>query len=327
MTPDSLSSIQELVASVDIAGANAFTLNNHHVDVSEPASEPAAALVRRLQTELYVRAYCHAVTPANDAADARHDKSLTGELSLANTTKDALDHGWIVHAVMPDGRIRVTQNGGEQELLPGQFVAPPLSTALAPGVSIAVFHAREARSLQPGFYVAYGQVPMQFDPGCCLVRFYWNVQRSGAAPLIRELTHQLNARGVPFHVKCLNRASFFGRRDAAVLYVLKHHFHLLDDLIAAVHRRVREHLGTAVPIFTKRLADGLGVAEDPGRGESFGTNRCRLVAEGVWDAYQQGSVREFGIPAVLARFQRSGVDPTRPHLRARSRDIYSLEAS
>ena len=43
-----------------------------------------------------------------------------------------------------------------------------------------------------------------------------------------------------------------------------------------------EKLNVRVPAFTKHLAPGLGFAEDPGTiRDSFGTHRCRLLAEGT----------------------------------------------
>jgi hypothetical protein len=42
------------------------------------------------------------------------------------------------------------------------------------------------------------------------------------------------------------------------------------------------------PVFTKFLAPGLGLAEDPGQGDSFGQHRCRLLADAMILAYEQG---------------------------------------
>ena len=39
---------------------------------------------------------------------------------------------------------------------------------------------------------------------------------------------------------------------------------------------------------TKALAPGLGIAEDPGEGNSFGLHRCGLIAEGLLRAREAG---------------------------------------
>src|SRR5436305_14389954 len=60
---------------------------------------------------------------------------------------------------------------------------------------------------------------------------------------------------------------------------------LIVELLVDVYQAVKDNLKPETPLFTKRLAAGLGFAEDPGNGESFGMSRCRIVAEGLWSAY------------------------------------------
>ena len=53
----------------------------------------------------------------------------------------------------------------------------------------------------------------------------------------------------------------------------------------AISAELRNH----VPMLTRRLAAGSAVAEDPGGGESFGTHRCALLAEGILRAHESGA--------------------------------------
>ena len=79
------------------------------------------------------------------------------------------------------------------------------------------------------------------------------------------------------------------------------------------------HLGPATPLFARRLRAGVGQAEDPAGGESFGQHRCRIVAEGLWNAYvEQASTREARLACVVAQFERHGLSLRRPHLNAGS---------
>lgn len=55
-----------------------------------------------------------------------------------------------------------------------------------------------------------------------------------------------------------------------------------------------------VPLFTKPLAPGLGLAEDPGDRLSFGQSRCRIAAEGLVRAHAQGVTDTAGRVDLLA---------------------------
>ena len=95
-----------------------------------------------------------------------------------------------------------------------------------------------------------------------------------------------------------------------------------------------EHLAyfeTEVPLFTKILAPGLGLAEEPNqkfaKQESFGQNRCQIVAKSLLEARQTGnnSPKE-RMAAIMHNFSLSGVDLQHPYINADSEDIYtSLE--
>ena len=76
-------------------------------------------------------------------------------------------------------------------------------------------------------------------------------------------------------------------------------------------------------MFTKALQAGIGMAEEPGSGESFGMHRCRLVAEGIIDAWTTGSqTTEARLEAVEKRFAAGGFQLARPYLNGGSIDLF-----
>jgi len=78
-----------------------------------------------------------------------------------------------------------------------------------------------------------------------------------------------------------------------------------------------------VPLFTRRLRAGIGVAEDPGNGESFGMHRCRLAADAIVAAWWQGRADpEARFEAVEARFRLYGLTLDRPYLAPGSVDFF-----
>jgi hypothetical protein len=67
----------------------------------------------------------------------------------------------------------------------------------------------------------------------------------------------------------------------------------------------------------------LAFAEDPGNGESFGMNRCRILAEGIWSASAKGLTSEDDrLKEIAAYFGQYGLSLDRAHLNAQSADLY-----
>jgi HopA1 effector protein family len=67
------------------------------------------------------------------------------------------------------------------------------------------------------------------------------------------------------------------------------------------------------------------VAVDPGTGESYGTHRCRLAAEGIVDAWHAGSQDVLArLEAVAARFAAAGLDLGRPYLGPGGADLFDV---
>ena len=77
-------------------------------------------------------------------------------------------------------------------------------------------------------------------------------------------------------------------------------------------------------MFTKRLAPGLALAEEPaGPADSFGTHRCGLLAEAIIRAYEQKTEAIHSRMEVLAAcFDEEGLSLHTPFLNAGSVDDY-----
>jgi len=109
------------------------------------------------------------------------------------------------------------------------------------------------------------------------------------------------------------------------LYFAKRFFPIVARLLPRIQAAVGEQLRPATPLFTKRLADGIGLAEDPGNGESFGSNRMRFIAQAIWDAHLRGlSSDEARLQELDLQFHQHGLRLDQPHLRAASADVYEF---
>lgn len=288
----------------------------------------ANPLVAALQNHLYQ--YCYCVSFKNNRTDftspVSPDPGFVSALSAANTSRERWDPGWQISAMIPGGQVVVQKGALVRAVWPGEFLMHG-GTGMAPGVGapVSLYMPRESTVMQPGFYFAFGEAAGDWHDDGSLLRFYWNVKDSGATALLSSITTQLNRFQVPFRYKCLTAKEAYVRVDAAVLYVAKRLYRITAELLLDVQAQVAAQLDPETPLFTKQLAPGLGFAEDPGVVESFGTSRCRLLAEGIWSAFVQGAQEERARLQIVAQhFEKSGISLEAPYLNPGSQDRYAF---
>lgn len=327
------SELRQILQTVILEPPLAFTFGGRRIEVDSPTPyqmtyTPAIQnpLIAALHTQLYQHCYCRrfAGTVGDPRPPSDGGKDLTNELAQANAGQERWEPGWQVVQIMSSGQIAVQRNGLSRLLWPGEYLAPDGPGGMPRrGNYVSVFCRKHSTSLQPGFYFAFGEsIPDQQDESSP-VRFYWNIQDSGIVELMRSLTRELNRFQVPFRFKCLTQAAFYDRADVAVLYVAKRHYRLVAQLLASAYQSAAPHLQPDAPLFAKPLAPGLGLAEDPANGESFGSHRCRLVAEAIWSADTQGRrTPEERLQEVERHFRQHGLTLESPYLSRGSIDCY-----
>ncbi|MGN9914460.1 T3SS effector HopA1 family protein [Phytohabitans sp. LJ34] len=302
-------------------------------------------LTDALRQRLYVDFYCTGMAvpdpPARPAdTELRDTPSYRDSLSAANLGTGSAEGQWRVVGV--DGQHTVVDRHGLQlwvtadELVAGHGAGP------GDEVSIRLPNALPHRS--PGFYLALGDAAFpEMGAGNPLIRIYWNLTPEGAPVALRVVTSTLNEALIPFQFKVVNDPARFGRRDSGVLYLLGRHYRQAGALLSARFELLRETLVPGGPAFTKELAPGLALAEDPGEGGSFGLHRCGLVARALVQAHhdqthdEQGHHRRLGrhwrgfaesrMAAVAERLHAHGIDLDRAHLNPGSSDVYPVLAA
>jgi hypothetical protein len=126
-------------------------------------------------------------------------------------------------------------------------------------------------------------------------------------------------------LKCLNDAAAYQRQrgDAVTLYVGRSFLTLTLRILARRRDALREHLNPGIPLFARQLLPGLGAADDPGTGESFGQSRMRLVSRGLIDAWRCERIDPAArFEAVQDCFHRAGLALSFPHLNPGQADPY-----
>jgi hypothetical protein len=326
--------VEGVVQAVEITSATRYTwfgvpsptLPSH----LQRALHPGAArgyLLYQLQAQLYRDFYCAGGAVPSSPVPGRSTSALAGpfveRLQHANTGQGYSDPGWQVLAA-ENTTVVVSHRGLILWVAAADCQA--VQGTLGPATLAGLRLSKDLLNISPGYYMALSDTPLFPAPGGYLVRLYWNVSADGAVPLVAQATPRLNAAGIPFKLKVVAHPEGFQRADAAVLYIRREDYARVATILSPIYAEVQRHLRPAVPALTKPLAPGLGLAEDPGPGESFGLNRSALLADGLLRAHECGAQAVAArVQQVVARFAEAGTSIMTPFLRPGSQDCYPFE--
>lgn len=335
-TPSELRDLDEIVAALDIDSETSYRVHKQPYTArplrekdrdrsrgSSPTGSSGPPLIDELAQVLYAQFYTRSGS-VPQSHDELADRTLVAALSAANSGKGTWEPGWVIQGEAEEGRIPVRKDGLTLWVTSDQLRSRGASTRAGTRCRIRI--GKELREMMSGFYIAIGNGDErdEQDEEDRLVRLYFHISPQGAPALISAITNTLNRAQIAFRAKVLNHHSGYPRADAGVLYLDRRNHLRAAPLLPSIYEPVRAHLGGTEPRFTKRLAPGLGLAEDPGTEESFGQHRCRLVAEGLWAAYKAGKqTSEERLAAVCAALERAGLAPQRPYLQPGSVDDYA----
>ncbi len=279
-----------------------------HFGENMPTEDEAGpGLVNLLTGQLYTLFYCqgkvhpscHEIARRIHGMDKVADSSYLQSLSHSNQSKDHLDRMWRVINIDGSGKFVLTKNEEiRSELIANCVPAHPLNAPVKINDLVHIRCVREVFSSNSTFYFAYGEVLMRAKPQ--LIRFYFNT--NNAPELVKLITLKFNHYQIPFSFKCPLQPRLFDRVDNAVLYIDQIHLMPVLQVLQLLLPDLSALLDEDIPLFTKSLAPGIAMAEDPGNGQSFGISRCELIARALFNACNQNiqayedrveSVKEF----------------------------------
>jgi hypothetical protein len=291
-----------------------------------PPATTRQYLVDSLQGELYRSFYSRGrPVPArpDGAVPARPDEAFVEALSRANAGAGGWEPGWRVEEVEPDV-VRVARKG--LRVLARAEDCRTADGRCDPGTLVSLRRPKELAASSPGYYTALGDADLALGPDDTEVRVYFNVTAAGAAALVAMSTRMLNDAQLPFRLKVLDHPTGYVRCDAAVLYLETRGFHRARAALSSIASGCARHLRAEAPAFAWPLVPGVSVGEHrPQLGASFGTSRCRLVAEGIVAAHERGERRlSDRLDAVARRFADHGLDIGVPYLTPGSSRRYAL---
>lgn len=179
-----------------------------------------------------------------------------------------------------------------------------------------------------------GLPPLKFHSEGIVV--YFNFSPEAAVWAMNYLTTKLNEVKVPFAFEVLDNPLNYKLYNSGFL---KFPFNpdesyqyqeILLPVLQTIYAENKSHFREQVPIFTKVLAPGIGLAEHPAselkftNQQQFGENRCEIVANAMLEAHQNGDEsKEARLEYIKQHFERLGLDIERPYLNPNSEDIYT----
>lgn len=270
-----------------------------NVSVSEmPIDELLQSSIARV---LYNNAY---TTSGSEPIQDRSLSKIQAEVNLADcSASNHLETDWqpavaVVHE-KSDGSARID--------IGGVIVRCEQSDWRVSSNGVFVRTGNEDRFSQPGAYFALGGHATNDN----VVRLYWNLAPEHVALLVDVLTRVLPDARVPFSLKV-----FPGQRrcDSGVLYLSRDDWDVAINPVATAYEKVRPYMAREVPLLTAELAPGLGIADDPGRGESFGLTWMNAIASAVVAAHRADRFTSTQFPAYARELlDQQGLDTDEPH--------------
>ncbi|OKH51467.1 hypothetical protein NIES2101_17955 [Calothrix sp. HK-06] len=256
------------------------------------------------------------------------DLKFYEQLHNSNRGVGYFDPGWRVLRQEADGTLAVIKDNLTLHIERERHLLLEHQSAVV-GDDVSIHLPRNR--VQSGFYMAVSNVSWHARHNSNnpeYVRIYFNLTPDGAIALMDAITTQLNDIANPFKFKALYNPSDYGRFDSAVLYIDKQDYEAIRQVLQGIYIENQSHFQPEAPLFTKLLAPGLALAEEPDHKfatkESFGTHRCQLVANGLLAARENGDESlESRMTLILQNFSRLGIDVNHPYLNANSKDIYT----
>jgi hypothetical protein len=333
MTAPVESQIEGVLHAVNIVSATSFSWFGQRSPSLSTAARRAMTtstmrdyLRHQLQMRLYGDFYCKGLaTPGGDQFSPlgrMRSSSFVDVLSAANGGTGAREGGWSIVDVAGD--VVTATRDGLRVWFTREDTYADTADHLSPGQLRAVRFPKELLKMSPGFYLALGNEGLTFEPGRGLVRFYWNLRAEDAPTLIERATRLLNEDRVPFRLKVVNDPARYDRCDAGVLYAQRTDYEHVLSVVRLILVELGANLKRATPVFTKVLAPGLGLAEEPAESrDSFGMDRCRLLAEALVRIHEHAVAGTADRLAVIeATFAEDGISLATPYLNSGSTDGY-----
>lgn len=238
-------------------------------------------------------------------------------LQQSNTSQGYRDLDWQIIAETEARELIVVKDGLHLHVSRHKHLPPEFKQANI-GETIAIYLPHNL--IDRDTYISVGSYgsPQQ----ALSVQLYFNFTPDAAVAIVRQVTGALNELKIPFQFAILHDPALFYRCDSGTLWLDCANYAIVRSLLAEIYQTYQAEFSPPVPLFTKLLAPGLSIAEVPAAGNSFGMQRCELLATGLFTACELGQIVADKLATIERVLTAAGVDLAQPHLNSAADDCY-----
>lgn len=244
-----------------------------------------------------------------------NDSAFNRDLATIYPEKKQLSKQWEVLEIDQEypEKLYVKRHG--ISLYVDRFIHLPTeeqTRVLKPGDMTDILFSCHYPNISNGFYVYTGEQERAYDHTGTF-RVYFNLKFDYAIAFISALLKLLYENQILFEFKVSKQLREQSRIDNAVLYGNKKCFKSILQLLKPLIADKNHFLNPKTSVFHYSYYPGVGIAEEPdvehNRKESYGTNRCRLLAEGIYDSLDVLKVTEkIPLEGLLKSYKTHGID-------------------
>ena len=245
------------------------------------------------------------------------DINFYPRLQQSNTGSGYLDPDWQIVAATDRDELIVVKAGLQLYVDPRQHLAPAFGLA-TPGMIVPICLPHNL--VGQDTYMAIGNAGSPNSPE--LIQIYFNFTPDAAIEINYKLTSALNHQNIPFQLAILHNPDLFYRYDGGTLELNQSDYRSVQPVLAEIYQTHPAAFSPQVPLFSKQLAPGLGLAE-VARADTFGQHRCQILATGLVMAIDRGhsSITE-KLTIIDQLLINAGIDLTQPYLNPDGIDYY-----
>jgi HopA1 effector protein family len=245
------------------------------------------------------------------------DVDFCQSLSRANPSHGYSDPDWQVVAETPERELIVVKDGLHLHVDRKQHLAKEYRKA-AIGDTIPIYLPHNLADRET--YIAVGNygTPNRAES----VQLYFNFTPAAALDTLPQISHSLNKLGIPFQFAILHDSALFYRYDAGTLWLPQAGYLAAQQHLSQIYRSHQAEFSAQVPLFTKPLAPGLGLAEVPATA-SFGMQRCEIITAALVTTLDRDRLSTTDkLDLVYQALTQQGIDWRQPHLNSIDSDPY-----
>jgi HopA1 effector protein family len=290
-------------------------------------------LIAQVQKYLYRIYFSHSLMSLKESAERSQsqlkvknnivngaDIEFCQQLHQNNASNGYIDSDWQVIGKTNDAELIVVKAGLHLHINPQQHLSKDLRQP-ANGDVVPIYLPKNI--VGPDTYIAIGNLGVS-DPAQS-VQLFFNFTPSAAIEIMHELTQALNELSIPFQFAILHNPALFYRYDTGSLWLSKPCYLATQTLLQRIYKARLASFYPNIPLFSKQLAPGLGIAETLTISDTFGEQRCQLLAMSLVASMDQDrQLHTSKLNIIHQTFAAAGINWLQPHLNPYASDIYSV---